>query len=47
MQSFNTRPRLRPATGSGVAALQSETPRLADFRFNEKTSLDSAAVVSG
>ena len=31
----------------GAATLQSETPRLADFRFNEKTSLVSPAVVSG
>jgi Undecaprenyl-phosphate glucose phosphotransferase len=37
-----------PTTASaGIAALQSETPRLADFRFNEKTSLVSPAVVSG
>ena len=31
----------------GMAALQSEIPRLADFRFNEKTSLVSPAVVAG
>jgi Undecaprenyl-phosphate glucose phosphotransferase len=38
---------LQPSAGNGIAALQSETPRLADFRFNEKTSLVSPAVVSG
>ena len=47
LQSFSATATLRPSTGSGLAALQSETPRLADFRFNEKTSLVSPAVVSG
>ena len=38
---------LPQSSGAGVAALQSEVPRLADFRFNEKTSLVSPVVVAG
>ena len=40
-------PILATSSMTGAAALQSEVPRLADFRFNEKTSLVTPAVVSG